>query len=46
MNVVFDFGAVLFTWRPIDLVTECFPERAPTPALAGHLAQKGCFALI
>jgi putative hydrolase of the HAD superfamily len=38
MNVVFDFGAVLFTWRPLDLVTECFPDRATTPALAGHLA--------
>jgi len=40
MNVVFDFGAVLFTWRPVDLVTECFPDRAPTPALAGHLAHE------
>lgn len=40
MNVVFDFGAVLFTWRPVDLVTECFPERAPTPAQAGHLAHE------
>ncbi|MDZ7938215.1 MAG: HAD family phosphatase [Rhodoferax sp.] len=40
MNVVFDFGAVLFTWRPVDLVAECFPERASTPALAGHLAHE------
>nr|WP_315848882.1 HAD family phosphatase [uncultured Rhodoferax sp.] len=40
MNVVFDFGAVLFTWRPVDLVTECFPDHAPTPALAGHLAHE------
>lgn len=40
MNVVFDFGAVLFTWRPVDLVTECFPDRAPTPAQAGHLAHE------
>ena len=40
MNVVFDFGAVLFTWRPVDLVTECVPERAPTPAQAGHLAHE------
>lgn len=40
MNVVFDFGAVLFTWRPVDLVTECFPDRAPTTALAGHLAHE------
>lgn len=40
MNVVFDFGAVLFTWRPLDLVAECFPDRAGTPALAGHLAHE------
>lgn len=40
MNVVFDFGAVLFTWRPVDLVAECFPDRASTPALAGHLAHE------
>lgn len=40
MNVVFDFGAVLFTWRPLDLVTECFPDRASTPAQAGHLAHE------
>jgi putative hydrolase of the HAD superfamily len=38
--VVFDFGAVLFTWRPLDLVAECFPDRAATPALAGHLAHE------
>ena len=38
MNIVFDFGAVLFTWRPVDLMQECFPERASTPAEAGHLA--------
>lgn len=40
MNVVFDFGAVLFTWRPLDLVTECFPDRVSTPAQAGHLAHE------
>ncbi|APW41808.1 HAD family hydrolase [Rhodoferax saidenbachensis] len=40
MNVVFDFGAVLFTWRPVDLITECFPARAGTPAQAGHLAHE------
>ena len=38
MNVVFDFGAVLFTWRPVDLMMECFPARAATRAEAGHLA--------
>jgi len=40
MNVVFDFGAVLFTWRPVDLMLECFPGRAPTRAAAGHLAHE------
>ncbi|MDZ7920344.1 HAD family phosphatase [Rhodoferax sp.] len=40
MNVVFDFGAVLFTWRPVDLIMECFPQRAATRAEAGHLAHE------
>lgn len=40
MNVVFDFGAVLFTWRPVDLMMECFPESAATRAEAGQLAHK------
>ncbi len=40
MNVVFDFGAVLFTWRPVDLMLECFPERAPNRGAAGHLAHE------
>ena len=38
MNVVFDFGAVLFTWRPIEIVAQAFPERASTPADAKQLA--------
>ena len=38
MNVVFDFGAVLFTWRPIEIVTEAFPKHAATPTEARHLA--------
>jgi putative hydrolase of the HAD superfamily len=38
MNVVFDFGAVLFTWRPVDLVAQYFPQQACTPSQAGHLA--------
>jgi putative hydrolase of the HAD superfamily len=40
MNIVFDFGAVLFTWHPVDLAAECAPHLAPTPALAGHLAHE------
>lgn len=37
-NVVFDFGAVLFSWRPDLLVAEQFPERAPDPQAARVLA--------
>ena len=39
MNVVFDFGAVLFTWQPKALVTVHFPEHAATPDQAAALAQ-------
>lgn len=38
MNIVFDLGAVLITWHPVDLVAECFPEQAHTAPEAGHLA--------
>lgn len=38
MNVVFDFGAVLFTWQPADVVAEAFPARAATQADAQQLA--------
>ncbi len=38
MNYVFDFGAVLVTWEPLNLLSECFPQRADSPAHAGHLA--------
>jgi putative hydrolase of the HAD superfamily len=38
MNVVFDFGAVLFTWRPVEIVAACFPDCAGSPSEAGHLA--------
>ena len=38
MNVVFDFGAVLFTWKPADLVAQAFPARAATAADAKQLA--------
>ncbi len=39
MNLVFDFGAVLFDWRPADRVAEHFPGLAATPGQAGALAQ-------
>lgn len=38
MNVVFDFGAVLFTWRPTEIVAEAFPQRAANAADAKQLA--------
>jgi len=37
-NIVFDFGAVLFDWRPDLLVAEQFPQVAPTPQHAQALA--------
>jgi putative hydrolase of the HAD superfamily len=38
MNVVFDLGAVLFTWRPVEIVSEAFPTHAATPGQARQLA--------
>lgn len=38
-NIVFDFGAVLFSWRPDLLVAERFAQRAPTPQAAQALAR-------
>jgi putative hydrolase of the HAD superfamily len=38
MNLVFDFGAVLFAWRPAEIVAQAFPERAATAADAQQLA--------
>lgn len=38
-NVVFDFGAVLFTWRPGVLIKAHFPAHAATPEKAAELAR-------
>lgn len=38
-NVVFDFGAVLFNWRPDLLVAEQFPKLAASPQAARALAR-------
>jgi putative hydrolase of the HAD superfamily len=38
MNVVFDFGVVLFTWEPDQFLPDYFPKRAATPVLAKALA--------
>jgi len=37
-NIVFDFGAVLFTWQPRVLIATHFPEQAATPEQAAVLA--------
>lgn len=39
MNVVFDFGAVLFGWQPQALVASAFPDRAASPEQAASLAK-------
>jgi putative hydrolase of the HAD superfamily len=38
MNVVFDFGAVLFDWQPAELVRQHFPDHAPHTQAANALA--------
>ncbi len=38
MNIVFDFGAVLFDWDPLGLVQEHFPQHCATPEAAQALA--------
>lgn len=38
VNVVFDFGAVLFTWQPKVLVAQHFPQAAATTEQAATLA--------
>lgn len=38
MNIVFDFGAVVFSWRPDEIVRGMFPQRAATADAARALA--------
>jgi len=38
MNIVFDFGAVVFSWRPDEIVRAMFPQQAATTAAARKLA--------
>ncbi len=40
MNIVFDFGAVLFTWQPAQLMQQTFPQQASTIEAARHLAHR------
>lgn len=37
MNVVFDFGGVLFHWKPDELLARLIPQRAATPEAARAL---------
>ncbi len=39
LNVVFDFGAVLFDWQPRQLVRDYFPDHTATDDHAATLAQ-------
>jgi putative hydrolase of the HAD superfamily len=39
LNVVFDFGAVVFNWQPEQLVASHFPAQAATPLAAQQLAR-------
>lgn len=40
MNIVFDFGAVLFTWEPAVLLRQTFPEHIHTAEQSAHLAHQ------
>ena len=40
MNIVFDFGAVLFTWQPGQLLMQTFPQQVDTTEKAAHLAHQ------
>ncbi len=40
MNIVFDFGAVLFTWKPGALLLQTFPGRVHTAEEAAHLSHQ------
>ena len=40
MNIVFDFGAVLFSWKPGALLLRTFPEHIRTDEEAAHLSHQ------
>ncbi|MCX7279114.1 MAG: HAD family phosphatase [Burkholderiales bacterium] len=39
-TVVFDLGAVLLHWQPVDLVATMLPQHAPTPEAAQQLCER------
>ncbi|HYW56088.1 MAG TPA: HAD family phosphatase [Polaromonas sp.] len=40
MNIVFDFGAILFAWQPAQLLRRHFPEFTETPDQAQQFARE------
>lgn len=40
MNVVFDLGGVVFKWKPLELLQQIFPERAPHEVAAKQWADQ------
>lgn len=40
MNVVFDFGGVLFRWRPRDLLARLLPQHVPDATAAERLFER------
>jgi len=40
VNIVFDFGAVLFTWRPTVLLLQALPQHVHTPEEAAQLSHQ------
>lgn len=36
MNLIFDFGGVVFQWNPVRLIAHTLPARANTPEAADH----------
>jgi putative hydrolase of the HAD superfamily len=39
VNIVFDFGGVLFNWQPTVMMAQTFPAQCPTPQAARALGQ-------
>lgn len=39
-TVVFDLGAVLLHWQPLELAMHMLPRHAPNPAAAAHLCER------
>ena len=39
MRIVFDFGGVLFRWKPLDFLPRLLPEHAATPQATRDLAR-------